>query len=59
MKVFSITSGLSTPAPAIAGPESPIPMPAQIADRRTARPAPRLAQNVGQVARSTHAATAI
>src|ERR1700751_900394 len=48
MNVFSMTSGLSTPAPAIAGPESPIPSPAPIADRRTLRPAPRPAQNVGQ-----------
>src|SRR6266702_4331587 len=49
MNVFSITSGLSTPAPAMAGPEMPIPKPAPIADRRTLSPAPRLAQNVGQV----------
>src|SRR5207247_11444249 len=45
----SITSGLSTPAPAMAGPEMPIPKPAPIADSRTLSPAPRLAQNVGQV----------
>src|SRR5207237_5764847 len=48
MKVFSMTSGLSTPAPAIAGPEIPMPRPAPIADRRTLSPAPRPAQNVGQ-----------
>src|SRR5439155_26691489 len=48
MNVFSITSGLSTPAPAIAGPEIPIPRPAPIADRRTLSPAPKPAQNVGQ-----------
>src|SRR5437762_9443828 len=48
MNVFSITSGLSTPAPAIAGPEIPIPRPAPIADRRTVSPAPKPAQNVGQ-----------
>src|SRR2546425_13124227 len=48
MNVFSITSGLSTPAPAIASPEIPIPRPAPIADRRTLSPAPKPAQNVGQ-----------
>src|SRR6266702_1911846 len=48
MNVFSMTSGLSTPAPAIAGPEIPMPRPAPIADRRTLSPAPKPAQNVGQ-----------
>src|SRR5207249_3135525 len=48
MKVFSITSGLSTPAPAMAGPEIPIPSPAPMAESRTLSPAPSPAQNVGQ-----------
>src|SRR5713101_663329 len=48
MNVFSMTSGLSTPAPAIAGPEIPMPRPAPIADRRTLSPAPKPAQKVGQ-----------
>src|SRR3989442_12858178 len=48
MNVFSITSGLSTPAPAIAGPEIPIPRPAPMAERSTLSPAPKPAQNVGQ-----------
>src|SRR6266571_1046645 len=48
MKVFSITSGLSTPAPAMAGPEMPIPSPAPMAESRTLSPAPSPAQNVGQ-----------
>src|SRR6266511_3414599 len=48
MNVLSMTSGLSTPAPAIAGPEIPIPSPAPMADRRTLSPAPRPAQKVGQ-----------
>src|SRR5215472_17257904 len=59
MNVLSMTSGLSTPAPAIAGPERPMPIPAPIADRRTLRPAPRLAQNVGHVARSTQGAISL
>src|SRR6266705_6294101 len=48
INVLSMTSGLSTPAPAIAGPEMPIPRPAPIAERRTLRPAPKPAQKVGQ-----------
>ena len=47
MKVLNMTSGLSTPAPAMAGPEIPMPIPAPIADRRTLSPPPRPAQNVG------------
>src|SRR5438128_11361835 len=47
MKVLNMTSGLSTPAPAIAGPEIPIPIPAPMAERRTLSPPPRPAQNVG------------
>src|SRR5437660_11455727 len=48
MNVFSMTSGLSTPAPAMAGTEIPMPRPAPIADRRTLSPAPKPAKNVGQ-----------
>src|SRR5437899_12755202 len=61
MNVFSMTSGLSTPAPAIAGPEIPMPRPAPIAERRTLRPAPKPAQKVGQSVReeSVEQSTAI